>query len=244
VGLVRRPALDIVSGTLYLIGIITLFLRYLKNKDWRDIFLLLSVPMLMLPSILSLAFPGENPALNRAGGAMIAIFIIAAIGFDAFVHGLKDRLGKTARLPIAWVSAFILLLAIAGLNYDMVFRQYADTYRNYSWNSSEIGEVIASFSNSLGNADNAWVVAYPHWVDTRLVGINAGEEGRDFGIWPDQLADTQTNQEAKLFIFNLQDVNAHDALELIYPLGSSSIHQSAVEGKDFFVYFVPASINE
>ena len=244
VGLIQRPALDIFSGALYFIGIIVIFLRYLKNKDWRDIFLLLSVPMLMLPSILSLAFPAENPALNRAGGATVAIFIIAAIGLDAFVHGIKDRVGKTGGLPVAWITGVLLIVAIGGTNYDMLFRQYGNAYQGYSWNSSEIGEVIENFSNTFGDADNAWVIAYPHWVDTRLVGINAGNEGRDFAIWADQLPDTQGIQEAKLFIFNLQDADAFDALQNIYPQGSNTFHESKVEGKDFYVYFVPASVRE
>ena len=34
---------------------------------------LLSIPLLMLPSILSLAFPDENPALNRAAGDLTPV---------------------------------------------------------------------------------------------------------------------------------------------------------------------------
>lgn len=244
VGLIQRPALDMLSGALFLIGSLIIFTRYWRERDWQDIFLLLSVPLLMLPSILSLAFPNENPALNRAGGAMIPIFIICAIGLDALVHGIKDKLGKDFGMQGARILAVIILTSIAALNYDMVFRQYTDAYRNFSWNSSELGGLIRDFSNTKGGSDNSWVIAYPHWVDTRLVGINAGFAGRDFGIWPDELGETLANQEAKLFLLNLQDSPGMDALIALYPNGEASVYESSVEGKDFFVYTVPSGTLE
>ena len=66
---IHRPALDVVSGALFLIGVVLLSIRYIRKRRWLDLFLILSIPLLTMPSILSLAFPGENPALNRAGGA-------------------------------------------------------------------------------------------------------------------------------------------------------------------------------
>ncbi len=53
----HRPALDVVSGALFLIGIVLLLARYLQKRHWLDLFLLLSVLILQLPSTLSLAFP-------------------------------------------------------------------------------------------------------------------------------------------------------------------------------------------
>jgi hypothetical protein len=240
VGLIQRPALDILSGALFMIGSLIISIRYIRKRDCQDIFLLFSVPMLMLPSILSLAFPNENPALNRAGGAMVPIFIICAIGLDALVHGIKDKLGKGFGMRGARISAAIILTSIAALNYDMVFRQYADSYRNFSWNSSELGGLISDFSNTNGGSKNSWVIAYPHWVDTRLVGINAGFPRRDFGIWPDELEETLANQQSKLFLLNLQDGPGMDALIYLYPNGTASVYESSVEGKDFFVYTVPS----
>jgi hypothetical protein len=64
----NRPALDMVSAGLYLLGSIIVFIQYVKYRNWEDLFLLLAVPLLMMPSILSLAFPDENPSLNRTAG--------------------------------------------------------------------------------------------------------------------------------------------------------------------------------
>jgi len=40
---------------------VLVIVRYIRKRDWVDLFLLVSIPLLMMPSILSLAFPEENP---------------------------------------------------------------------------------------------------------------------------------------------------------------------------------------
>lgn len=239
VGLVNRPALDLVTGALFMLGVPLVFLRYLRQRNWQDLFLLVSIPILMLPSIMALAFPQENPALNRASGASLPIFLVAAIALDSFLHGIRDRLSARYGLKVAWASGALLLLFITTLNYDLVFRQYAQSYAQSSWNSSEMGEVIREFEGSVGIADHAWVVAYPHWVDTRLVAFNARYPGRDLGIWPEQLESTQDTLPPKLFLLNLQDVEGLNKLQALYPFGTSSLYTSAVPTKDFVVFFVP-----
>jgi hypothetical protein len=103
----HRPALDVVSGALFLIGVTLLLIRYVRNRHWLDLFLVLSIPLLAMPSILSLAFPGENPILNRTGGAYVTVFVIVGLALDAII---------TAMLG-AWEAALgIGLGAGAGLN--------------------------------------------------------------------------------------------------------------------------------
>ena len=80
-----RPALDVVTGALFVMGIVLLIVRYVRQRDWRDLLLLVSIPILLLPSVLSLAFPGENPSLNRTGGAAVAVFVVSALALDGFV---------------------------------------------------------------------------------------------------------------------------------------------------------------
>ncbi len=78
-----RPALGVVSAASYFIGLVMLLVRYIRKRNWLDLTLIISVPLLMLPSILSLAFPEENPSLNRTGGAYIVIFLIAGLGLES-----------------------------------------------------------------------------------------------------------------------------------------------------------------
>ncbi|MCI0519127.1 MAG: glycosyltransferase family 39 protein [Chloroflexi bacterium] len=235
----HRPALDVVSGALFYTGAALLALRYLRRRDWQDLTLLLAVPILLLPSILSLAFPAENPALNRMGGAIAPVFVIAAIALDGVVTRLRAALGGTAGKAAAWLVALALLVFSAYQNYDLVFRQYAETYRSAAWNTSEMGEVIRDYAASIGSADTAWVVAFPHWVDTRLVGVNAGYPTRDYAIALENLALTQAEGRAKLFLVKPDDVDALAALRSLYPAGILELYESQVEGHHFYLFFVP-----
>jgi hypothetical protein len=86
----------VVSAALFYLGMGLLLLRYLRQRNWEDLFLLLAVPMLMLPSILSLAYPAENPAPNRAGGALVPVFVIVGL---CLVVGQPARPLPGARRP-------------------------------------------------------------------------------------------------------------------------------------------------
>ncbi len=236
---VDRPALDVVSGALFFFGVVFLLVRYIRQHNWTDLFLILSVPMLMMPSILSLAFPGENPSLNRTGGAIIPVFLIIALAFDGLLRAVKDAMPPRSGRVMAWSLGLVLVFWSATQNYDLVFNQYETMYRQSSWNSSEMGQVIRDFADSVGTPNSAWVVAYPYWVDTRLVGINAGYATKDYAIAPDQLQTTQADPHAKLFLVNTQDTASQAALRALYPQGSLSTYSSKVPTKDFLMFFVP-----
>jgi hypothetical protein len=237
--IVFRPALDVISAAFLFLGTLLIILRYVQEKNWLDIFLLVSIPLLMLPSILSLAFPNENPSLNRAGGALVPVFIIVGFGFDHIVTSLRSRLREGLGKLLAVGLAALLIVLSARQNYDLVFNQYYRQFLYSSWNTTELGRVIRAFDDSIGSPDSAWVVAYPHWVDTRLVGINAGYPTRDFGILPENLKDTVETPDTKLFLLKPEDEDAIQALKLYYPQGTLSKYTSKVESKDFLMYFVP-----
>lgn len=239
VGLLRRPALDTVSAALFLLGVFLVGLRYARQRDWRDLFLLLAVPLLMLPSILSLVYPEENPALNRAGGAAVAVFLICAIALDSLMHGLREKLGGDLGRRLAWGAGLILVLVIALSNYKLVFIDYRNDFKGYAWNSSEMGEVVADYAGSIGSLDTAWVIAYPHWVDTRLVAINAGFAGHDYGIWPDQLENTLPTPAPKLFLLKPDDEQGQRRLRELYPQGTITRYMSNDPRHDFLIYLVP-----
>jgi hypothetical protein len=235
-----RPALDIVSAALYYLGGVMLIVRYLRQRRWQDMVILLSIPLLMLPSILSLAFPDENPALNRAAGAMVPVFILVGIALEGLLSAIRRSFSSRGGLALAWGAALLLVGFSSLQNYDLVFNQYQRAYELSSWNTSEMGAVVRDFGELYGNTESAWVVAYPYWVDTRLVGMNAGDTLRDYAIWPAELENTLSDPRAKLFLINPADQEAVDVLTRLYPLGSLTTYDSQVE-KDFLMYVVPPS---
>jgi 4-amino-4-deoxy-L-arabinose transferase-like glycosyltransferase len=240
ISIMGRPALDVISAALYFLGGAALFVRYLVKRHWLDITLLLSIPILLLGSALALAFPNENPIMNRTAGALVPVFVIAALGLEGVFAALEkwrpDGLGRRA----GWVVVLALAFFATRQNYDLIFNQYQAQYTANSWNTTEIGAVIADFAESVGSYESAWVIPYPHWVDTRLVGMNAGQPVRDYALARENIVQTTGIPLHKLFIFYPDDFESQRILEQFYPQGTLKVYQSDV-GKNFWLYFVPAS---
>ncbi|MBT3322502.1 MAG: hypothetical protein HN392_09490 [Anaerolineae bacterium] len=235
-----RPALGVVSAVFFIFGVVFLLVRYLQKRNWLDLFLPLSILLLTLPSTLSIAFPEENPALNRAGGAAVIVFVVAALAFDGLLSSLKSRAPRKFGVASTWILTILLFSIALFQNYDLVFNQYADTFRQGSWNSSEMGQVIVQFEEKHGQTRTVWIVPYPHWVDTRLPGVWAGIPNRDFALWQFDLEKSLAETESpKLFIINLSDSETVEILRKLYPDGVLSQYASTVPKHDFFIYRVP-----
>lgn len=230
-----RPALDVVTGALFALGVVLLIVRYIRQRDWRDLFLLGSIPLLILPSVLSLAFPGENPALNRAGGGAVAVILVSALALEGLVAGFG---AEKKRVFIAYALAGLLFITSAYNNYDIVFNQFDTNFRLGVWNTSEMGQVISQFRDNYGQTDTVWIVPFPHWVDTRLPGVWAGIPNRDFALWPDTFSETLNLPAPKMFIFWNADLETENALKELYPNGVLNRYTSATLGKDFMIFMV------
>ncbi len=235
----NRPALEVVSGALYFLGIAGLLIRYIRKRNWMDLFLLISIPLLLMPSILSLAYPGENPSLNRTAGAVVPVFVVIAMAFESTIRTVWERLqGRAGRLILLVVVALLLIWSGSN-NYDLVFNQYYNIYLSSSWNTSEIGELAKLFIDTQGSPETTYLVGYPYWVDSRLVAINAGYPGLDFAIFTDQIPDTTEDPRAKMFFLNVNDEEDMALLQDLYPNGTLSRYASSAQSKDFMIFSVP-----
>ena len=243
ISVTNRPALDLVSAAFYVLGVVLLLYGWLKRRRWQYLAILVAIPVLMLPSILALAFPNENPSLSRAGGAFIPIVLIIAIALESLFTTLWQRFPRTSSRVLVVLFAGVLLLVSSVQNYDLVFRQYNQQYLNATWNSSQMGKIARDYIHSIGHPDTVWVLAVPHWVDTRLVALNAGYIGRDYQIWAQDLESTLGEDRAKLFFVKGDDTEGMNQLMALYPNGFSQLHASQVAGREFYTYFVPPVAN-
>ncbi len=236
----HRPLLDVVTSALFHLGVVLVIIRYIRQRHWFDIFTLISIPVLMMPSILSLAFPGENPSINRSAAAMIPVFLIVGMSADGFLTALESVSTLAWNKRFAWAVGVFLLAWAAFQNYDVLFNQYRKLYDASAWNTSEMGEVVHDFAQLTGNSENAWLVGYPHWVDSRLVMINAGFPTRDNAIWPEKFESTLADLRPKLFLININDSADLAMLQSLYPEGSLTEYQSKYENRNFLLFSVPS----
>lgn len=235
----NRPALDWVSGALFHLGVVLLIVRYVRGRDWVDLYTLASIPLLMLPSTLSLAFPVENPAPHRASGTLVPAFTIAGVTASAAYSWARRVVkSRTALLALAGIGALLFLIG-AAINYRIVFEEWSRRHLESTWNTRAAGEVVNGFDDSIGRWQNAHVIPYPHWMDTRLVGIAAGQPGQDFAIAPSAVPSLGELHEPNLFLVHPDDVASAEMLDTLYPGGRWQRYESERFGKDFLLFFTP-----
>jgi hypothetical protein len=234
-----RPALEVVTGALYWIGLVLVIYRLIRQRHWLDFSLLVAIPILLLPSVMSLAFPAENPNLYRTGGVVVIVFLLIALALDGLITSLEKSVqGKPGRI-FSIAVMLLLLFWSAWQSFHLIFRQYDQQYRLSSWNSSEMAKVMQDFSETFGNTESTYLVGYPHWVDSRLIAIQAGQIDRDPGILPERLIETLSSPYPKLFIINPLDDQSIQQLTSYYPNGWMNTIQSQTPTKDFNIFFVP-----
>ena len=235
-----QPALDWFTGGLFHIGVVMVLGRYCRSRRWLDLFVPAAIPLLILPSILALAFPIENPSITRAGMAQPIVFVVAAMALDAIIRWVEKRwIGSWNMIANIWLAA-ILISPIIFMNHKIVFRDYANQYASFAGNASELGAVVRSYAESVGSWESVWVVAYPHWVDTRAVGIYAGRMKWNNAVIekPDQnLRATLADEEKELFLLSQHDEATLELLREIYPRGVIRRWKSNISHADDFMLF-------
>lgn len=236
-----RPALDVISAALYALGIVVLIYRWIKQRHWQDMFLLLSIPVLMLPSIMALAFPIENPSTSRAGGAIVPIILIAVIGLESMLSSLWKRASNSiAKAAVTAVALFLIILS-ANQNYDLVFNQFNTAYERSTWNTYQMGQVCKDFINSVGSPDTCYVSGLAYWADTRLVAIATGYPDKDFALWPENYATVKDDPRAKMFIVRATQTQDLETLHQLFPAGFETYHHSDLPDHDFVSFMVPSA---
>jgi len=152
------------------------------------------------------------------------------------IRELPQNIGK-----LAAVVVIISLTAAAILyNYNWYFVDYDAGIRRSLWNSSEMGMELRDFVESGGEWANAFHVPYPHWVDTRNIGINAGSIRWANTFFDDNWdADNSYPTGPKLFLLFPEDAKSLRRLMWLYPRGQTELYDSPREGKDFIIYRVP-----
>ena len=121
-------------------------------------------------------------------------------------------------------------------NFDLIFKQYAYEYERATWNASQIGDVIEGFANSLGSYDDAYVIPYPYWVDTRNCGIEAGDPYKDYSYDRSLLSSIPDDGTPRLFIYRDCDTETRDEIRRLFPNGVEQLHTGPYDGKDFYSY--------
>jgi hypothetical protein len=250
-----QPALDFVMGGLFVLGLAVLIYRYVRWRHWPDLLPLVMLPLLILPSVLALAFPIENPSLHRASMAIPIVFLIVALPLRLLIDFGRQMFSGGRGAVVGTGLAVGVLAFSASVNARILFVDYANSYRLSALNASEVGQVIHDFASTVGSYDTVFVRPYPYWIDTRAVGMYAqggqirSDFGREFAIQYADLGQLQTDPRPRLFILHRLDYRDRPdgepptlpELRHLYPDGKLSLYTSKIPGHDFLLYFVPGT---
>jgi hypothetical protein len=235
-----RPALDVITGGLFHIGLIGLVAYGFKTRSWQSFALVLLVPVLLLPSTLALAIPNENPSLARAVAAVPVVFLIGALALVMLADFLRRLIpGGSGRWAVAGFLAAAVAIG-AAQDFDLTLRQYPETYRMNSENASELGEFMREFVASIGRPEDVYLVPYPYWVDDRIMNIAAGFPiDSQHYVFPENIPDFAFSGRPTLFLLLAADSDSLAALIEKFPEGYYATKTSAFPGKDFVYFVVP-----
>lgn len=234
----EAAALGPVSGGLFVLGVAYVIWRLLVRRELSSAYVLVSFVVLLLPSVLSLAFPSENPSVVRTGGAASFVMIMASLPLALLVEYVWTTRGRRFFAPLVLM---VLLGGAVVTSYSWYFHEYDANIRRSLWNATEMGDVLRQFEASGGNLRNAYHVAYPHWVDTRNIAINAKDiTWRNAVTDLEQISAHVEEPGRKLYLVYPEHEAALKVLRENYPDGTVRVQASARPGKQFLVFEAPA----
>jgi hypothetical protein len=228
-----RAGLDVTAAALLMLGAALIIVLAVADRRFDGVLLSAAVPLLMLPAIIAPLPPVIAVSPLRCGGALAPVFVIAGLGLAALLRSLSSAFAVPVGRWLAVATAVLVIAASATAGRAVIRGSFAATWDESTWNASEIGEVVRG-ALSLGvPADRVHVIPFPHWVDTRLVAVEAGLPGRDLGLDARRLAETAQRGGPQLFILHPSDRDSRRLLGRELPATSPTTHPSRLQGKSF-----------
>jgi hypothetical protein len=230
------PFLDPVTGALVLAGLV-LVASLIVRGSRRWALLAISFVLLTLPSTLSLAFPQENPSINRSVTAIPAVFLVAALALSEIAR--RASLGGRG-VRVAAGAGIVALLAVAA--WQNYVRYFVDFNRTYPYNvhpSLEVSRAIADYRTRGVPLRQVYLMSVPNWVDARNVAFELGDpDWVQNNVAPEATPPELVNRPL-LFVFKRDDELRRSSLRAMYPAGEERIYELPTPGRDFGVYYVP-----
>jgi hypothetical protein len=131
-----------------------------------------------------------------------------------------------------------LALLVTGLNQRRVFVDYPAQYCPQAQNASDIARELLAWEARGNERAAAWIVGYPHWVDSRAVGVWIGEiTFPNTVMGPEQASAVALGGRPGWFALNRDDLPTLQALYERYPGGQERLVEgSQCDGREFLIF--------
>ncbi|HEX4440880.1 MAG TPA: hypothetical protein VH854_12460 [Thermoanaerobaculia bacterium] len=232
-----EPFLDPVSGALLLAGVLGAAALALRgSRRWA--FVLLSVPILTLASTLALAFPIENPGINRAAVAFPSIVALAVLPAATLVGAARRREISVSVLAAAG------LLGLAALsvrsNWQSYFVRFDEQQQLIAEPTMDLVRVMKEYRARGVPYDNVYLLNTSSWIDGRMLAFELGDP-----LWPiphDVAPATPVPfllDRPLLFFFHPSDSARRAQLHADFPDGVETLIRQKFRDRNYYTYYVP-----
>ncbi len=240
----RAPAIDVISGGLLLLGVVYALFYLSRKRGLLAAQLLIGGPILLLPSVLNLAFPNESPSVTRAGGAMPIVAVLIALALLHLAGEIKSSLGSKIGPIVTGMLITALLVSMAAINFQRYFTTYFTNYRLSAMNTREVSDAVRDYVGSIGDFNQVYLKGWPHWLDARALALQVagrpGWETTNVTLDPQEVLKLPGDSSSpRLYILHPADVETLDILRRAFPNGWTRANHSATPGHDFVFFFVP-----
>ncbi|WP_119067027.1 hypothetical protein [Aggregatilinea lenta] len=245
------PAMDALTGGLLALGGLLWIGRMLRRRDPVDWLLPAAGLVMLLPSAMTLAYTNENPSFTRASGTIPVVYLFAALPVGLLCASVVRALSGDRRMAVTRVVLGLAVVAgVAGAALPPNWTNFFDDYRlsyAYSWRPYHaIAAPMREFARGEGSYGNAFMVAYPYWLDHRILGTVAGDIRWPNGLVEreDLLVRIRLNQGTAyqfdpgrpIFVmFNSNDPETADYLQQLIPGGTIETYTYSYETSDGLV---------
>jgi hypothetical protein len=219
------PVLDPITGALFVLGCAYAVYRLLRYRELPYLYLAVITFGALLPSILALAFPRENPHVGRVGISMPIVMIVAALPLAILARRLVAALGGRLGLLAGSLVVGGLLVFAFQTNYTQYFTTYARQHALASQHTSHVGQVVNDFLAAGGRREDVGIMTWTHWFDTRLVAIETGTARWDPLMKTiDEARKQDGTPRERLYIVHPDDQASRQALARWYPGATEQVH--------------------
>ena len=174
----EEPFLDPVTGALFLGGLAVAGVRALRGSG-RWAVVLVSLFVLTLASTLALAFPVENPGINRAAVAMPSVLVLAGLPAAWLIRHARER-GRGARTAVGVTLAGLAAFSVQQ-NYESYFVRFRAEQVTILEPALDLVRVMREYRDERGVPfDNAYLLNTTNWIDGRCIDFEIGDR-----LWSD-----------------------------------------------------------
>jgi hypothetical protein len=233
----EEPFLDPVTGALLLAGLVLAGARVVRGST-RWAAGLLSLFVLTLASTLALAFPIENPGINRAAVALPSVLVLAGLPAVWLLRRGRER-GRGA-FAAAGVSLAALGAVSVHQNYESYFVRFRGEQIKILEPTMDLVRVMREYREKNGVPfDNVYLLNTTNWIDGRCIDFEIGDR-----LWsaPHDIPPGQPVPEVLdrplLFFFHQSDGDRRMQLRRLYPDGVERAIEQPFPDRTYITYFV------